>query len=327
MKILITGGAGFIGLNLARELANRGHALTLVDNFARGANDAELAAFLAAGPHSLVKADLLDRSSLAGLPADHEVVVHLAAILGVEKVNREPLVVLRDNLEMNLAVLALARRQAGIKRFVFSSTSEVYAGTLEKFGLTFPTPESTPLSLPELSLPRTSYMLSKIYGEALVHQSGLPFTILRPHNIYGPRMGLSHVVPQLMQRIWAAHDDADVVVYSPEHRRTFCFAADAARLAALALESPACAGATLNLGNVEPEVTMTELAGRIARVVGRKVKIVPGTVTAGSPVRRQPDIARLISLTGSRPEIGLDEGLGLTFDWYRANLWERPASH
>ena len=139
-------------------------------------------------------------------------------------------------------------------------------------------------------------------------------------------MGLSHVVPQLMQRIWAAHDDADVVVYSPEHRRASRFAADAARLAALALESPRAPALMLNLGNVEPEVTMTELAGRIARVVGRKVKIVPGTVTAGSPVRRQPDIARLISLTGSLPEIGLDEGLGLTFDWYRANLWERPCS-
>jgi nucleoside-diphosphate-sugar epimerase len=138
-------------------------------------------------------------------------------------------------------------------------------------------------------------------------------------------MGLSHVVPQLMQRIWAAQEDAEVAVYSPGHRRTFCFAADAARLAALAIESPACAGATLNLGNVEPEVTMTELAGKIAGVVGRRVRIVPGPVTAGSPVRRQPDISRLVSLTGSRPEVGLENGLGLTFDWYRANLWERPA--
>jgi nucleoside-diphosphate-sugar epimerase len=270
--------------------------------------------------------NLLERGSLGALPRDYGAIVHLAAILGVERVSREPLSVLRDNLEMTLEVLALARRQAGLHRLVFASTSEVYAGTLEKFGLAFPTPESTPLALPDLGAPRTSYMLSKIYGEALVRQSGLPFTILRPHNIYGPRMGESHVVPQLMRRIWSAPEGAEVVVHSPAHRRTFCFAADAARLAAAALEAGACAGETLNLGNVEPEVAMAELAGLIASVVGRKVRLVPGQVTAGSPARRQPDISRLVALTGLRPEIGLREGLALTFSWYRDQAWAGAAA-
>ena len=75
-------------------------------------------------------------------------------------------------------------------------------------------------------------MLSKIYGEALVHQSGLPFTIVRPHNFYGPRMGLSHVVPQLLQRIHEAADGDELVVYSIDHQRTFCFIDDAVEYSA-----------------------------------------------------------------------------------------------
>ena len=86
------------------------------------------------------------------------------------------------------------------KLFVFASTSEVYAGSLEHFGLPIPTPETAPLGLPDLGRPRTTYMLSKIYGEALCRHAGLPFTILRPHNLYGPRMGMAHVIPELHAR-------------------------------------------------------------------------------------------------------------------------------
>ncbi|MFA5264951.1 MAG: NAD(P)-dependent oxidoreductase [Opitutaceae bacterium] len=327
MKILITGGAGFIGFNLAKALAARGHALVLIDNFARGANDAELAAFLASGAHNLHKADLLERGCLDFLPDDFEAVVHLAAILGVEKVNRDPLPVLRDNLRMNMEVLGFAQRQKALWRFLFASTSEVYVGTLEKYGLAFPTPETTSLALPDLSAPRTSYMLSKIYGEALAIQSGLPFTIIRPHNIYGPRMGMSHVVPQLMQRIWHLPAGGELLVYSAEHRRTFCYALDAAHLIAAVLETPACARVTLNIGNEQPEVEMGTLAALIAEVVGRKIKIVAGPVTPGSPERRQPDISNLIRLTGSRPEMSLEDGLRRTFAWYHEHVFEKKASN
>ncbi len=326
MKILITGGAGFIGLNLACELAAQGHHTVLADNFSRGVRDAALAAFLAAGRHSLDSIDLLAPAALDALPDDFDVVCHLAAILGVEKVRREPLAVLRDNVAMNLAVLQFASRQRSLHRFVFASTSEVYAGTLEHFGLQFPTAEPTPLALPSLAERRTSYMLSKIYGEALAHQSGLPFTIFRPHNIYGPRMGLNHVVPQLMHRMWQTAPDGEVTVYSPDHKRTFCYVEDAARMMVAAIATPAAAGATLNVGNSEPEVTMAELARLAAVAMQRDVRIMRGATTPGSPTRRQPDIAAIVSLTGVRPQVGLSEGLSRTFAWYRLNVFDAPSS-
>jgi len=74
--------------------------------------------------------------------------------------------------------------------------------------------------VPDLSRPRTSYMLSKLYGEALCRHSGIPFTILRPHNVYGPRMGLSHVVPELIERAHGARDSDLLEVFSIGHRRT-----------------------------------------------------------------------------------------------------------
>jgi nucleoside-diphosphate-sugar epimerase len=88
-------------------------------------------------------------------------------------------------------VLTLARDQRDFSRFLFASTSEVYAGTLQYFGMPIPTPENTPLAMTALDEPRTSYMISKIMGEAMCQQSGLPFTIFRPHNVYGPRMGMA----------------------------------------------------------------------------------------------------------------------------------------
>ena len=104
----------------------------------------------------------------------------------------------------------IAKKQKRLKRLLFASTSEVYAGTLRYHGLEFPTTEETPLTVSDLRHPRTSHMLSKIYGEALLRQSNLPYTIFRPHNFYGPRMGMSHRFlsfseKHIMMRIMASY--------------------------------------------------------------------------------------------------------------------------
>jgi nucleoside-diphosphate-sugar epimerase len=193
---------------------------------------------------------------------------------------------------------------------------------LENFTLPIPTPESVPLGLPDLKHPRTSYMLSKIYGEALCHSSGLPFTLVRPHNFYGPRMGLSHVVPELLKRAYAAKDGDSLDVFSVEHRRTFCFIEDAVTMLELAASSERCLGETLNLGAESPEVTIGELSQKVIDTVGRKLTIVPKPATPGSPARRCPDMTKTAELTGYRSRVTLEEGLARTFDWYRRNVFD-----
>ena len=323
-KALITGGAGFIGSHLGGRLLELGYAVDLLDDFSRGSNDDVLASLQQLGGIRLIERDLRRPGALDDCDDDYDYVVHLAAIVGVANVVGRPYEVLRDNVSMTEQTIALARRQRALQRFLFASTSEVYAGTLETFGVAIPTPERTPLVVPELDRPRTSYMLSKLYGEAMCHQARIPFTIVRPHNVYGPRMGLAHVIPELLQR---AHEATDgrLEVFSVEHKRTFCFVDDAVEMIVRSLESPLCRSQTLNVGTQAPEVTIRDLAELALAVVGRELEIVPQPATPGSPERRCPDMSRTIELTGYASRVELEDGVRRTYEAYRTRVFE-PAT-
>ena len=218
-------------------------------------------------------------------------------------------------------MLDFGREQKALKRLVFISTSEVYAGTLQYYSMKIPTPEDTPLTVTGLSENRTSYMLSKIYGEALSLHSGLPTTIVRPHNFYGPRMGLSHVIPELFKKAYFANDGA-LDVFSPDHKRTFCYIDDAVEMMIILAESKQSLGQTFNIGNESPEITIKELAEKIIKITGKNLTIIPKSTTAGSPSRRCPDMSHTISITEYSPKIDLLAGLKRTFDWYKSNVFE-----
>ncbi|PIS12097.1 MAG: NAD-binding protein, partial [Bdellovibrio sp. CG10_big_fil_rev_8_21_14_0_10_47_8] len=219
MKILITGGAGFIGLHLAKALFELGHQIDLADNFSRGQNDSELDAFLKSSQSRLIDINLLDRKSVENLDLDYEVVFHFAAIIGVANVLKAPYRVLTENVALLDNMIKHSQKMKKLNRFFFTSTSEVYAGTLAHFQLAIPTPEPTPLALTDLQHPRTSYMLSKIYGEAMMIHSGLPYTVVRPHNVYGPRMGMNHVIPELLKKSLSLGTEAPLEIFSATHRR------------------------------------------------------------------------------------------------------------
>jgi nucleoside-diphosphate-sugar epimerase len=322
VKALITGGAGFIGVHLARAMLERGWRVDLVDNFTRGVLDAELDSLQGSGSVRLIERDLLAPDAFVGFDDDYDYVVHFAAIVGVSHVMGRPYDVLTDNVLMTSHVISWARRQPRLQRFLFASTSEVYAGTLTHLGDPIPTPEAVVLTLSDLGEPRTSYLLSKIYGEAMCHHAGIPFTIFRPHNVYGPRMGLSHVIPELLQRAHAAAEGESVEVFSVDHRRTFCYVEDAVEMMLRAAESAAAAGETLNIGNDAPEVTIGELALLVVKTVGKRLEIVPLPPTPGSPARRRPDMTKTSALTGYEPTVSLERGIERTYDWYRTRVFE-----
>ncbi|PYO39151.1 MAG: NAD-binding protein [Gemmatimonadetes bacterium] len=238
---------------------------------------------------------------------------------------RDPQRVLRDNLLMLLAVMEVAGRQPHLERLVFASTSEVYAGTLEQFSLPFPTPETTPLALPDLGAPRSAYMLSKLYGEALVRQSGLPFTIVRPHNVYGPRMGMAHVIPELLRSAHDLPDGGELQVASVDHRRTFCYVTDAVEMLERVAREARCAGEVLNVGSQAPEVTIGEVADLVIETVGKNLSVRATAATPGSPTRRCPDMSRLRSLVGYEAQVGLRDGIQRTYAWYRDRFFAEPA--
>jgi UDP-glucose 4-epimerase len=323
-KALITGGAGFIGGFLAEHLLDLGWRVDILDNFARGRSDRFLKDLLARDGARLIECDLLaGEDAVATLDQDYSHLFHFAAILGVQNVIDNPGRTLSANVRLLETALALGRRQAALDRFVFASTSEVYAGSLETVGLAIPTPEDHVIALPDLARPRTSYMLSKLYGESMVRLSGLPYTILRPHNVYGPRMGQSHVVPQLLRKAFDAPDGGAIEVFSVDHTRTFCFIDDAVEMARRAAMSEICRDEVLNVGAQAPEHRIEELAHIVIETVGKDLTIAPGPETQGSPSRRAPDMTRMFERTGYAAAVGLAEGVRRAYDWYRANVFDR----
>ena len=321
-RILITGGAGFIGTHLAKHLVDGGYTVYLVDSFVRGVRDRDLELLLSKQQATFSTIDLLDREAVLSLGRDFEVIFHLAAIVGVAYVMERPYETLVDNVKMIDNVIALAKKQTRFARLFFASSSEVYAGTLKYFQLPFPTPECTALAVTPLEEARTSYMLSKIVGEAMCQQADLPFTIFRPHNVYGPRMGMVHIIPEQLRKIWEAVPDTEVGVYSSDHRRSFCYIDDAVEMLKKMLETGACADKTLNLGSESPEVTIRKVAQTCIDVTGKKLTIKALPPTPGSPERRAPDMKQCQKILNYQPKVGLAEGISKTWAWYCEHIFE-----
>ncbi|HKZ05507.1 MAG TPA: NAD-dependent epimerase/dehydratase family protein [Methylomirabilota bacterium] len=314
---LVLGGAGFIGFHLASRLAGEGHAVTLVDDLSRGRADADLQALLARKAVRFHHADLTQPGVLDGLPRDWEQVYMLAAIVGVRNVDRDPSRVVRVNTLALLNVLAWLPGRG--ETLFFSSTSEAYAGGVTNGTVPVPTPEDVPLSVPDPAAPRWAYAASKILGEvAVLHEArarGLRAVVGRFHNVYGPRMGADHVIPELSLR--AIRRENPFRLYGAEQQRAFCHVADAVEAVIRLVGTEAAWGQVVNIGNDAEETRIGDLARLVLEVAGFDPAIDHVPAPVNSVARRCPDLARLRRLTGYQPKIGLGAGVRDTFDWYR----------
>lgn len=320
-RVLITGGAGFVGYHLARELLRiGGHEITLVDNFRRGRRDRDFDALLREPGVRLVEADLAIAGGMSACGTGFDEVYHLAAVIGVRNVIERPHDVIRINALATIHLLEWFIAGGG-KRFLFASTSEAYAWTQHFHALPIPTGEDVPLALTDLRNPRSSYAGSKIFGElAVTHmcgQAGLPYSIVRFHNVYGPRMGYEHVIPELYERV--RNGETPLTVYAAEHRRAFCYIADAVALVLLAMRSSVGTNHTFNVGNDSEELSMRELAERVQEIAGVK-RPITAKPAAHDPIKRRcPDISKARELLGYEPRWNLVEGLERTLAWYASN--------
>ncbi len=322
MKIFVTGGAGFIGYHLAKKLVTEGNKIVIFDDFSRGVTDSFLKELQQSYDVELRTGNLLDKTIVDEIESDFDYIYHLAAIIGVQNVLNHSYDVLTNNAILTMNAIDMAKKQDHLRRLLFASTSEVYAGTLSYHGLEFPTAEDTPFTVSDLKHPRTSYMLSKIYGEALLRQSNLPYTIFRPHNFYGPRMGMSHVIPELLRKAYNDENNGKLQVFSADHKRTFCYIEDAVELITRLAACDEAEGEEFNIGNEKPEVTMRELGKIVLEVTGNKLDIEALPPSPGSPERRCPSMKKTIDYAKYEPLTSLKDGVRKTFDWYRNNIFE-----
>ena len=321
-RVLVTGAAGFIGCHLVRRLSdNEGCQLVLLDNFSRGRRDEDLETVLRRSNVSIVTGDLTNRNAFEEIGKGFDEVYHLAAIVGVRNVRNRPYDVVRSNALTTLNLLDWFREGGG-EKLLFSSTSEVYAWTQQFHTLAIPTPEQVPLSLTDLANARSSYAGSKIFGELAVAHGcvgvGKPFVVVRYHNVYGPRMGFDHVIPELFQR--ALQGQNPLMVYSASHSRAFCYVSDAVDATIRAMQNSNTDGTTINVGNDTEEISMRELAARVLRQAGLEVPI-EERHDAGDPiVRRCPDIQAARRLLSFSPEVSLEKGLEKMFAWCKTQF-------
>lgn len=322
-KILITGGAGFIAYHLTAKLAAN-NKITVIDNLARGRMDNDFRKLIENKNIKFIQADLTDPGVYNSLDTDFDYIYHLAAVIGVKNVTENPDKVLYVNAVSNLLLFEFAKNMPGLKRIFFSSTSEIYAGTQVHFGITVPTDEDVPLTLADVKSPRTTYMLSKMYGEAICYNYNLkykiPFTVGRYHNVYGPRMGFLHVVPEMFIKI---RNNNFVDVPSPSHTRAMCYVDDAVEMTIRACESENTKSEILNIGNQGGEIKIKDLVTAIAEVLDKKITINELPDFPGSPERRCPDTSKILKLTGFTPAVSLKEGIERTYDWYKDKLDQR----
>jgi nucleoside-diphosphate-sugar epimerase len=310
-RILITGGAGFIGTTLARRLVDANDVVA-VDNLHR---DALSGTELAAHPHfAFHQGDVLDPALLKELARGATHVVHCAAIAGVDQVRQSGVRTMRVNLigTYNVLEAALATRET-LERLVDFSTSEVFGAYAYKVA------ESHVTTTGSVGEARWTYAVSKLAGEHMAHayheELGLPTVSVRPFNVYGPGQIGGGAIRAFIETALAGRD---LVIHGDGSQiRAWCYVDDMIDAVLLCLEHPRAVGQSFNVGNTRSTVTIFDLAQRVRRLTGCPGEIVFQPLHYTDVELRIPNVDKARELLGFEAQVELDEGLARTIAWYR----------
>ena len=317
MKVLITGGGGFLGSHLGDGLLAAGHEVMALDI----APDLKVRHNLGKAGFRYLKGSVFDTDLLESLVAKADLVYHLAAVVGVEHYVEDPFHVLNVNVNGTQNVLKFAHRYD--KRVVFASTSEVYGKSRDT-----PFREDGDRLLGSTEIDRWCYSTSKAVGEHFCFaygKLGLPVVIVRFFNAYGPRLDridVGRVITIFMGQLLRGEDLT--VIGDGKQTRAFTYVDDAVLALVRAGTLPEAVGRIFNIGT-DRETTILELAETMIRAhpgTGSKVKLVRQEDVYGDSYedipRRFPDITRMRTILGVEPQVPLEEGLRRTIDWFRA---------
>lgn len=310
-KILITGGAGFIGTHLAQSLVGE-NELVLFDNYRR---DSLTGLDLVGRDNvTVLKGDVLQPDDLAKAVDGVDIVLHLAAIAGVSSYYEIPLTVLKVNIlgTVNLLDAAVA---AGVKQFVHFSTSEVFGS--DAMNVT----EQDPHGIGPTSDKRWTYATSKLASENFVlrygEEYGFHASCVRPFNVYGPRQTGEGAISNFCTA--ALKGDALTVYGDGNAIRAWCYVSDMVDGVLRVLNTPESAGHSFNIGNAREVETTNGLARRIAATVPGST-VVRKEIDRAEVAGRIPNIEKARKILRFDPQVDLEEGLAHTLAWYKETL-------
>ncbi len=309
-QIFITGGAGFIGSTLIGRLI-ADNKIIVYDNFRRDA--------LSGKPYSshsnlqTVKGDILNYSALRSAMAGAQIVVHCAAIAGIDTVKIRPTETMRVNMVGTANVLEAAKDLPELVRLVDFSTSEVFGGSA------FRAEENHTTHIGAVGEARWTYAVSKLAGEHLAkayhEEFGMPIVTLRPFNIYGPGQvgegAIKVFIEQaLKNEMIQIHGDGNQI-------RAWCYIDDFIDGLLLAMTHPKAIGESLNIGNARAVVTIYGLAQTIIRVLGSQSTIIFTRKDYADVELRVPSVAKSKKLLGFEAKIDLEEGIRRTAEYFK----------
>lgn len=309
-RILLTGGAGFLGTSLALRLV-KDNEIVVLDTLHRNAlADSEIAHH----PNlTLIQGDVMNRASVDGAMEGVDMVVHLAAIAGVDTVMANPVKTMEIALIGTWNVLESARQHGKIERLVDFSTSEVF-GTHA-----YNVQEGDVTSIGAIGEARWTYAVSKLATEHLAHNYcktyGLPTVSIRPFNIYGPRQVGVGAVHTFVKR--ALRDEPLIIRGGGSQIRAWCYIDDIIDALLQTLVVPEAVGEVFNIGNPRSVITIYELARLIIATSGSNSEIAYDNKDYVDIELRVPNIKKATRILDFNPKVDMDQGLLRTIEWYR----------
>jgi UDP-glucose 4-epimerase len=311
-KIFITGGAGFIANTLIRNLIDTNN-ITVYDNFHR--DTLTQSGFTNHPNIKIIKGDVLDYPALEKAMVGAEIVVHAAAIAGIDTVIKDPVKTMRVNMIGTANALEAARINQIKNRFIEFSTSEIFGS------YAFKSSEDSPAVSGSAGEARWIYAVGKLAGEHLAHayykQYDLPVVTVRPFNVYGPGQTGEGAIQIFIKKalkneeIWINGDGTQI--------RAWCYVDDFVDCLMRCIEYPEAIGNAFNLGNARAVMTTLGLAQTVCRVLKSDSKIIHRPPLSADIELRIPSVEKVEKVLDFKAKVDLDEGIKLTAEWVLAN--------
>jgi len=312
-RIFVTGGAGFIGSTLA-SLLHHDNEVILFDNLAR--NTIQYTSLLDSKNISLINGDVLDYQQLKDNIKNIDILIHAAAIAGIDTVIKNPVHTMEVNV-IGTANVLKAAHENGIKdRLLDFSTSEVFGSMAFRVG------EDANTVAGSAGEARWVYAVSKLAGEHLAHayysQYQLPVTSIRPFNIYGPGQTGEGALQIFIKK---AMKNEDIGIFGDGTQiRAWCYIDDMVDALMRVLSNPKAIGETFNIGNARAVTTIYGLAQTVCRVLNSKSTIVFKEPLSADIELRIPETKKAEQILGFKAKVNLEEGILKTADWLIKNL-------
>lgn len=308
-KILVTGGLGFIGSHFISSLVDKNYHITIIDNKDPKTYSSLIKSFIKCNNIKIININMNHPIEIDG---SFDYIVHAAALLGVQKSIDYPYTVLNENAISTQRILDFAFKMKNLKKFIYFSTSEIY-GDIEEVTEDMPAVIRT-------NGRRWSYATSKLFGEYLTlsafHEHGLPSSIIRPFNVYGPyRYGTN----ALSTFINAALKNENITLSGDgQQKRSWCYIDDFIDCLNRVLLCDRSKGESFNIGNGEEYLSIYDLAKEIIILTESRSKIILNGQFIEDIRYRKPSTDKAKILLGYEPKISLQSGLEKTISWIKS---------